>query len=60
MVSYEFYVKGGPDGSDLIAILPEKRKQSARITQESILKWGKLAAGTHVDPSRIYFVRVVM
>jgi len=58
MVTYEFYVNDGPKGPDLIGILPEKRRHSIRITRESIMKWGRLAAGSYVDPNSIYFVRV--
>ncbi len=58
MVAYEFYAKKGSNGSDLIGILPEGRKLPTRITRRSIMKWGRLVAGSCVNPSSIYFVQV--
>ena len=58
MVAYEFYIEDGMKGPNLIGILPERRKNPARITEESILKWGRLAASGYADPNSIYFIRV--
>ena len=58
MVAYEFYVNDGSMESDLIGILPERRKHSTRITQESIMKWARLLAGSYLDLNNIYFIRV--
>jgi len=58
MVTYEFYVRHGTKEPDLVGILPERRKNSLRVTFRSIMKWGRLAAGSYVDPNRIHFVRV--
>ncbi len=58
MVVYEFYLNDGTGEPNLIGILPERRKDQLRITQESILKWGRLAAGSHVDPNNIYYIQV--
>jgi len=41
-----------------IGILPERRKDPLRITQESILKWGKMVAGDDVNANNIYFVQI--
>jgi len=58
MEAYEFYVvNDGYEEPDLIAILPERRKDRPRITQKSIMKWGQLAAGSYVDPNNIYFIK---
>jgi len=57
MLAYEFYVTNGSE-RDLVAILPERRRHSSRITQKSIMKWGKLAAGSYIDPRSLSFVRV--
>ena len=59
MVVYEFYLNDGSEEPNLIGILPERRRSPLRITRESIIEWGKLAAGSYVDPSSIYFIRVV-
>jgi len=58
MVAYLFYVNDACDEPNLIGILPERRKNQIRITPESIMKWGKLVAGGHVDAKTIYFTRV--
>ena len=58
MVAYEFYLNDGCEEPNLIGILPERRKNGRRITPESIMKWGKLAAGCYVDPNSIHFVQV--
>jgi hypothetical protein len=58
MVTYQFYLNDGSGETELIGILPERRKHRKRITRESILKWGQLAAGTYVDPKKIRFVEI--
>ncbi len=42
----------------MIAILPERRRNPLRITRESVMRWGKLAAGSYVDPESIFFIQV--
>jgi hypothetical protein len=58
MIAYEFYLVDGTDEPKLIAILPERRKNPLRITRESVMRWGRLAAGSYVDPEKIYFIQV--
>ena len=67
MVSYEFYFGNGDKSasparlineSSLIGILTERRKNQKRVTRGSIMRWGRLAAGSYVDPRRIYYVRI--
>lgn len=58
MVAYGFYVNNGSDEPDLVGVLPERRKRSKRITRKSIMNLGRLAAGSYVDPKRIYFIRL--
>ena len=57
MVVYEFYLNDGREEAILIGILPERRKNRSRVTWKSIMKWGKLAAGSFVDPKKIYFIK---
>ncbi len=42
MVAYEFYLNDSEGNRSLIGILPERRKDPKRITQKSILKWGRM------------------
>jgi hypothetical protein len=59
--AYEFYVVNNRyEEPDLIAILPERRKNRRRITQKSIMKWGQLAAGGYGDPINIHFIRITL
>lgn len=41
MVAYEFYWRDDKGENHLIGILPERRKNPKRITNESILNWAK-------------------
>ena len=41
MIAYEFYWLDSKGGYEIMGVLPERRKDSARITQESIKRWGK-------------------
>jgi hypothetical protein len=41
MVAYEFYWLNPTGGYQSIGVLPERRKNSARITQQSIMNWGE-------------------
>ena len=58
MVTYEFYLNDGGEEASLIGILPERRKNRRRVTWKSIMKWGKLVAGSYVDPNSIYYIQV--
>ena len=58
MVAYEFYVLDETEEFHSIGILPERRKDPSRITQESIMNWGKMVAGDDVDEKSIYFVQI--
>jgi hypothetical protein len=57
MVAYEFYVYDEME-FHLIGVLPERRKDPLRMTQDSIMKWGKMAVGDDVDVNNIYFVQI--
>ena len=57
MLAYEFYCRDNTEGIHFIGILPERRKKPERITQESILNWGKKVIGDDSDID-IYFVKV--
>jgi len=59
-IAYEFYLNGGREEDDLIGILPERRKNLRRVNRRSIMKWGKLAAGSYIDPKNIYYVQVIL
>ena len=55
MVAYEFYSRDRRDPTEaevfhLIGILPERRKNSERITEESIMNWGRIILGKDCRP----------
>jgi len=59
MVAYEFYLHDDDmEEFHLLGILPERRKDPLRITQESIVKWGQLVAGDSVDIHNMYFIQI--
>jgi len=60
MVAYEFYWRDSVKGSELIGILPERRKDPKRISQESIMNWGKMILGEYVDVNDIFFIKVTI
>ena len=60
MLTYQFYLNDGREESSLIGILPERRKNKRRVTRKSIMKWGKLVAGSYVDPKSIYYIPVML
>jgi hypothetical protein len=61
MVAYEFYWHDVIKGRDnLIGILPERRKNSERITEESIMNWVKKVIGDEEDVRHILAIRVTI
>ena len=58
MVVYEFY-RRVPDGEDrLIGVLPERRKDGERITDQTIMNWAKLLVPEDILIDKVYFIRV--
>ena len=60
MVAYEFYTSRVSKEPNLIGILPERRKHSTRITQESIMNWGRTVVGDGTGFNQICFTRVII
>jgi hypothetical protein len=58
MIAYEFYRRDEKGKNHFIWILPERRKNSARITQESIINWGKKAVVDNTEFKDLFFIRV--
>jgi hypothetical protein len=57
MLAYELYWQDEGGDQHLIGVLPERRKNSERITEESILNWGREVIGDNRDAKNIYFVK---
>ncbi len=45
MVAYKFYRWDEKGDKHFVGILPERRRERGRITQQSIINWWKKAAG---------------
>jgi hypothetical protein len=58
MLAYEFYWRDETERVHFIGILPERRKKTERITQESILNWGMKVIGDSSGVDSVYFVQV--
>jgi hypothetical protein len=60
MVAYEFYLCDPLKGYELIGVLPERRKNPERITQNSIMGWVKKVFVTKLSIKDIYFIQVTI
>jgi hypothetical protein len=60
MVAYEFYLRDPIKGNQFIGLLPERRKNPASITKESIIRWGEKYFGKDLDTKDIFFIRVTI
>jgi len=60
MVAYEFYWIDSSGGYQIIGVLPERRKDPERITQECILNWGKKLFPKNLATKEIFFIRVTI
>lgn len=58
MVVYEFYWRDPIKGYQRIGKLPERRKDPIRITQDSVINWGKKILGENVDADDIFFIKI--
>ncbi len=60
MIAYEFYFYDGEDKAHLIGVLPERRNDAARITDESVIEWCKsvLGSGSDIEFNNLYFKRI--
>jgi hypothetical protein len=58
MVAYEFYWLDEIGGYQIIGVLPERRKKTERITQESILNWGEKIFCKDLNTKDIFFIQV--
>ena len=58
MITYEFYWRDETGYTHLFGILPERRKDPARITNESIMNWVKKIIGDNLKDDDIFFSKV--
>jgi hypothetical protein len=55
MVVYEVYCLNPTGEYQLIGVLPERRKNTMRITKDSVINWGKMLLGDNLDSKNIFF-----
>jgi hypothetical protein len=60
MVAYEFYWLDPKGGYQIIGVLPERRRESERITKESITRWGKTVFSKDFNTEDIFFIQVTV
>jgi hypothetical protein len=60
MVAYAFYWFDDPREAHLVGILPERRRAPKRITQKSILNWGRIVIGDDARLNKIFFTQVLI
>ncbi len=60
MIVYKFYLRNAIKGDILVGVLPERRKNQKRITDESIIKWGRKYFGMNAKDEDIFFTKTVL
>ena len=60
MEAYEFYWLDRKGGYQIIGVLPERRKNPARVTQESIMRWGENIFDNDFNSKDIFFIQVTI
>lgn len=58
MVAYEFYWRDTAGNEHLLGILPERRKKQERITEESIINWGRRIVIDNSSVKDIFFTQI--
>ena len=58
MVVYRFYWCDPINGNQLVGTLPERRKGIGRITQESLINWGKKYFGKTLGVDNIFIIPI--
>ena len=60
MLTYELYWSDPVKGDELLGVLPERRKNPTRITQESVIKWGRMLLSDNMNGKSIFFKKVTI
>jgi hypothetical protein len=58
MIAYAFYWLEEIDKVHFIGLLPERRKNPERITQESISNFARTILGNEVDVDDLFFIEI--
>jgi len=60
MLAYELYSFDKKKGYELIGVLPERRRDPARITRHSVMNWGRVLLGDNADDRSVFFKRLTI
>ncbi len=60
MILYKFYLRDAIKGDIFLGALPERRKNSQRITEESIINWGRKYFAKNAKDEDIFFIKTVI
>ncbi len=60
MVVYKFYLSDAIKGDIFLGSLPERRKNPKRITDESVINWGRKYFGKNGKDEDIFFTKTVL
>jgi hypothetical protein len=60
MLAYELYTFNKKEGYEFIGVLPERRKNPTRMTEDSVMSWGKTLLGDNADSKNMFFKRVIL
>jgi hypothetical protein len=60
MIAYEFYWLDSKGGCEIIGVLPERRKHTERLTNESITHWGEKFFGETLNAKDMFFIQVMI
>ncbi len=60
MIVYKFYLSDPAKGAIFLGALPERRRNPKRITDESIINWGRIHFGKNGKDENIFFVKTVL
>ncbi len=60
MLAYELYIFNKEKGYEIVGVLPERRKDPMRITEDSVTNWGKALLGGYLDIENMFFRRVAI
>jgi len=60
MIAYEFYLRNPVKGKELVGVLPERRKDPARITEKSVMNWVETVLGNGLSNKDIYYIKVTI
>ncbi len=60
MIAYAFYWLEEIDKIHFIGLLPERRKNPERITQQSISNFGRAIIGSEVDVGSLFFLEMAL